>query len=72
MMVEDWTELQWEDWKKKRRRGLKSGPGWKGSYLFTKKDGTTFIVHSINKFCVENNYSRGNINSVSVGKRKSA
>lgn len=58
-----------ETWENKRRRGKKSGPGHKGSWLIEFEDGHTNIVNSLLKYCKENNYSHGGIYELMRGKR---
>lgn len=60
-----------EDWKKSKKRGRKSGRGWKGDWLIKKKDGTITIVKSLWRYAKENKIHHGNMYDVINGKRKS-
>ena len=46
-------------------------PNRRKTYCLTYSDGRTIMVKGLNEWCAKNNYSRGNLNQVFHGKRKS-
>lgn len=59
-----------EDWKKSKKRGRKSGSGWKGDWLISKLDGSKLRVKSLHKFAKNNGYSLGGMWRIIYGQTK--
>ena len=59
----------WDQWEARRDISRKSGVGWKGDWLITKKDGTIIRVKSLHTFAKENNYSQCNLHMICTGRR---
>jgi hypothetical protein len=63
-----YQDESYEDWLLRNNRQQKSGT-YQGKWIITYMDGTSTVVDSLHKFCVDNSYSESTIFMLRQGKR---